>query len=170
VSGVRDERHIELLRRLSIRHTRTIAARAPWEIDGLRFEAFPVEHSTRAPAVGYRIAARRRCLFYVPDVAAIRDRHTALEGVHLYVGDGASIRRPIVRHRGQVLIGHASIVEQLGWCMQAGIRRAVFTHCGSQVVRSDARQVGALMRRLGKEHGIDARLGYDGLRVCFGTA
>jgi hypothetical protein len=101
---------------------------------------------------------------------AIRDRHAALEGVHLYVGDGASIRRPIVRHRGQVLIGHASIVEQLGWCMQAGIRRAVFTHCGSQVVRSDARQVGALMRRLGKEHGIDARLGYDGLRVCFGTA
>jgi len=159
---------LALLRRFLIRDARRIAARTAWEIDGIGFEAFAVEHSTRAPAVGYRIVARRRCLFYAPDVAAIRDRRAALKDVHLYVGDGASIRRPIIRRRGHVLIGHASILEQLGWCREAGIRQAVFTHCGSQIVRGNGRRIGALIRRLGMEFGIDAGLAYDGLSVCFG--
>jgi phosphoribosyl 1,2-cyclic phosphodiesterase len=159
---------LALLRRCSIQDSRTVAVRTPERIGELSFEAFPVEHSMRAPAVGYRIVARRRCLFYVPDVAAIRDRHAALEGVHLYIGDGATIRRPLTRRRGRVLIGHAPIVEQLAWCKQAGIRQAMFTHCGSQIVRGDARQVGPVVRRLGEELGINAALAHDGLSVCFG--
>jgi hypothetical protein len=76
-------------------------------------------------------------------------------------------RRPLIRHRGHTLIGHASIVEQLAWCKEAGIRQAMFTHCGSQLVRSEARHAGALVRSLGREVGIDTRLAYDGLRIYF---
>jgi hypothetical protein len=35
--------------------------REPAEIAGIVFEAFPVDHSTRAPAAGYRIAAFTHC-------------------------------------------------------------------------------------------------------------
>jgi phosphoribosyl 1,2-cyclic phosphodiesterase len=159
---------LALLRRFLIQDPRPIAVRTPERIDELRFEAFPVEHSMRAPAVGYRIVARRRCLFYVPDVAAICDRHAALKGVHLYIGDGATIRRPLIRRRGHALIGHAPIIEQLAWCKEAGIRQTIFTHCGSQIVRSDPRRAAALVQSLGLEFGIETRLAYDGLRICFG--
>jgi len=64
---------LALLRRFPIQNPRTVKLRTLKRINELRFEAFPVAHSMRAPAVGYRIAARRRCVFYVPDVAAIRN-------------------------------------------------------------------------------------------------
>ncbi len=56
----------------------------------------------------------------------------ALRGVDLYIGDGATIKRTMVRKRGQMSIGHASIVAQLGWCKSTIIRQAIFTHCGSK--------------------------------------
>src|SRR3989442_10959055 len=40
----------------------------PFETNGLRFTAFPVEHSIRCPAVGYRVGAGGTEVFYVPDV------------------------------------------------------------------------------------------------------
>jgi glyoxylase-like metal-dependent hydrolase (beta-lactamase superfamily II) len=45
----------EALRRHAVDRRRTIEPRRPHEVAGLSFEAFPVEHSIRAPAVGYRI-------------------------------------------------------------------------------------------------------------------
>jgi hypothetical protein len=60
-------------------------------IGGVTFEAFPVDHSTRAPAVSYRVTLGSRCIFYVPDVVAIHNRHEALQGADLYIGDGATI-------------------------------------------------------------------------------
>ena len=52
------------------------------EICGVTFEAFPVEHSIRAPAVGYRVTAiGKGCVFYVPDVVRIYDRSAALAGM-----------------------------------------------------------------------------------------
>ena len=45
--------------------------------------------------------------------------------------------------------------------------RTIFTHCGSQIVRGDARRLDVLIRRLGRDHGIDARLAYDGDRLPF---
>ena len=103
-------------------------------------------------------------LCYVPDVAAIRDQRAALHGVTLYIGDGSSIVRPLLRRRGGVVIGHASIRAQLAWCQTEGIARAIFTHCGSQIVRADGRSAAAAIRRLGRECGIAARIAYDGMR------
>src|SRR5690606_38643238 len=61
--------------------------RVPVGIGGITFEAFPVEHSTVAPAVGFRIKAGRAVIFYSPDVVYIHDRAEALRGARLYVGD-----------------------------------------------------------------------------------
>ena len=43
--------------------------------------------------------------------------------------------------------------------------RAIFTHCGSKIVRSDARAIAARIRKLGFEQGVDARVADDGLML-----
>jgi phosphoribosyl 1,2-cyclic phosphodiesterase len=52
----------------SIAERRTIAPREPFKIGAIGVEAFPVIHSIRAPAVGYRVRAGRAAIFYVPDL------------------------------------------------------------------------------------------------------
>ncbi|MGH9361951.1 MAG: MBL fold metallo-hydrolase, partial [Thermoanaerobaculia bacterium] len=121
--------------RYPIRHRYLVEPGKAVTVGRLRLVAFSLEHSLRAPAVGYRVAAGRSALFYAPDVVSIHHRDDALARVDLYVGDGASVTRPILRRRQGHLVGHASIRDQLDWCAAAGVRRAVFTHCGSEIVR-----------------------------------
>jgi phosphoribosyl 1,2-cyclic phosphodiesterase len=144
---------------------RLIPPRRPTTICGLTFEAFPVEHSLRAPAVGYRVSAGGTTFFYAPDLLAIDEPAEALAGVALYVGDGASLMRPIVRSRGARRIGHASVRQQLEWCRRAGVRRVVVTHCGSQIVTGDARSVGRWVRDAGAALSIDATVAWDGMAI-----
>jgi phosphoribosyl 1,2-cyclic phosphodiesterase len=144
---------------------RRIVPRKPFRIGGITFEAFPVEHSTRAPAVGYRITAGGVALFYVPDLVYIYERAAALAGVRLYVGDGATVTRPMIRRRGRVLIGHAAIRTQLHWCDVERVPRAVFTHCGTEILSADGRRVGARVRALGRERGVAAAIARDGLEL-----
>jgi phosphoribosyl 1,2-cyclic phosphodiesterase len=146
---------------------RIMPMRKPLDLGGVRFEAVPVEHSLRAPAVGYRFVAGRLHAFYVPDVAAIRDA-TTLAGIDLYIGDGATVTRPIIRRRDGERVGHAPIRTQLDWCRGQGVARAVFTHCGSQIVAADGRVIGALIRRLGRERGIEAGIAHDGMKISLG--
>ncbi len=140
-----------------------IAARPPTEILGLTTEAFPVLHSTIAPAVGYRITAGRVTVFYVPDVAWIQDRESALNGIRLYIGDGATVTRSMIRKPVEVIIGHAPIRTQLTWCQKEGVPRAIFTYCGSEIVNGDERALSETIRELGKERGVEAAIAHDGL-------
>ncbi len=142
-----------------------VAAGTPFEIAGLRLVAFAVDHSLRAPAVGYRVEDEASSFAYVPDVARIGDPPAALGGVDLYVGDGASVTRPILRRRDGIAVGHASIRTQLDWCAEAGVREALFTHCGSQIVRGDESALSARVAELGRAVGIRARLAFDGLEL-----
>jgi phosphoribosyl 1,2-cyclic phosphodiesterase len=158
-----------LLRSYPISEPRVVIPRALEEIGPMRCEAFAVEHSLLAPAVGYRITGGGRSFFYVPDVVAIRERKEALHGIDLFIGDGATITRPILRSRGGALIGHAPITAQLRWCREEGVRAAIFTHCGSQIVAGDERVLGPLVRRLGRECQVAARIAYDGLSVDLGS-
>lgn len=144
---------------------RPLEPRRPLSLGPMTFEPFPVEHSLRAPAVGFRVTVDGAAVFYVPDVVAIPERREALAGVDLYVGDGAAVTRPIVRRRDGARIGHAPIREQLDWCAAEGVRRAVFTHCGSEIVRGDGRTVAARVRALGLERGVAAAVARDGQRL-----
>jgi phosphoribosyl 1,2-cyclic phosphodiesterase len=144
---------------------RMVPPRKPVEIHGFSFEAFPVIHSIRAPAVGYRISAGRASSFYVPDVIDIVDRKAALSGIRLYVGDGAALVRPIVRHAGKQLFGHTTVRAQIGWCEQCGVGRALFTHCGSEIVSGDDKAMQSRVREMGLERTIDAAIAFDGMEV-----
>lgn len=156
-----------LLDRFPINDRHRMPLRRFVTIGGMRFMAFPVQHSIRAPAVGYRVSGKGGRFFYVPDIARLLDASHALRGVNVYIGDGASMTRSLVRRRAGTLIGHAAITVQLGWCEKAGVRRAVFTHCGSPIVRGDVRVTNAAVRRLGRDHGVDACVACDGDRFLF---
>lgn len=142
---------------------RVISPRQPAEIGGVTFEGFPAEHSTRAPAVGYRISAGRVVIFYIPDVVYIHDRKAALSGARLYIGDGATIARSMVRKPRERLIGHTPVRTQLTWCQKEGVPEAVITHCGTQIVTGDERTVGAKLREMGAERRVKVTIAHDGM-------
>ena len=144
---------------------RVIRPRNSTRIEGMWFEAFPVVHSTRAPAVGYRITAGGVSIFYVPDVVRIHHVREAFSGIRVYVGDGATVDRPLVRRdkRTGAAIGHTSIATQLGWCATHDVPRMIVTHCGSAIVRSDERQVKAKLRLLAEKRGIEVEIARDGM-------
>ena len=148
---------------------RLVVPRNRLRVVGLAVEAFALVHSTRAPAVGYRISRGKVSVFYVPDVVCIKERKEALHGCWAYIGDGATIIRSMVRKPGNELIGHVPIRTQLTWCAKEGVPEAIFTHCGTQIVGGDARKLGALIRSLARERGLaDARIAHDGMTVEFG--
>jgi phosphoribosyl 1,2-cyclic phosphodiesterase len=154
-----------LLDRFPIRDRRTVPVTRAVTIGGVRFKAYRVQHSIRAPAVGYRVSANTGSFFYLPDVARLAKPAEALRGIGVYIGDGATLRRTMLRMKEGVLIGHAPITTQLGWCAKAHVHKAIFTHCGSPIVRGDSRALAAIVRNLGREYGIDAGLASDGDRL-----
>ena len=162
----------ETMDAFDIDERRRMPEREPVRIDrgdrspGIEFEAFPVLHSTRAPAVGYRISAGEVDIFYVPDVAWIEDREAALSGIQVYVGDGATVTRSMVRKPGDVIIGHVPIQTQLTWCQKLDVPRAIFTHLGSEIVEGDERTLGAKIRSLADERDVsEVDIAYDGMEV-----
>lgn len=154
----------ETMRTFPLKQRRLLDPGSRVTVAGADVQAFPVEHSLCAPAVGLRLRAGRVTLFYVPDVVHIHDRDEALDGVNLYVGDGATLTRSLVRRRGDRLFGHTPVSTQLTWCAKAGIDRALFTHCGSEIVR-DHEAAAARLQELAVERGVDAQLAYDGLEL-----
>jgi len=155
----------QLIKDYPIKHQRLLKVRTPKKVCGITFETFPVIHSLLAPGVGYRITAGRTTVFCVHDLIKIKQQRPALKNVQLYIGDGASIMRPIIRRSKGKLVGHTTVRAQIGWCQKEGVPQAIFTHCGSQIVKGDERSLGALVRELGEERGVEASIAYDGLEV-----
>jgi phosphoribosyl 1,2-cyclic phosphodiesterase len=150
----------------SIKERHLVKERTPRKISDITFEAFAVEHSILAPAVGYKISAGRVRIFYAADLIFIHDRAAALQGVQIYIGDGATLTRSFIRKRGKHLIGHAPVRTQLAWCRKEGVPRAIITHCGSEIVTGDEREVLARLRAIASEPGLLAvRIAYDGMKL-----
>ena len=143
----------------------TIKDRTPTKIRGITLEAFPVEHSILSPTVGYRVSAGRACIFYAPDLIFIHERSAALKGVQLYIGDGATVTQSFIRKRGKALIGHTPVRTQLTWCQKEGVPRAIITHCGSEIVTGNERDIAAKICAMASERGVTVEIAYDGMTV-----
>ncbi len=70
---------------------------------------------TGGPAVCFKVSRGGFTLVYAPDVLSIPDRENFLKAVDLYIGDGSSLTRDIIRKKDDKLIGHASMLGQLRW-------------------------------------------------------
>lgn len=143
---------------------RVIQPREPRRIGGIQIEAFPLLHSIRCPAVGYRIVTGRIKLFYAPDVAYIPDLEEAFEGIQAYIGDGATIVRNMIRKKGEQIFGHAAIRQELTWCQKTGVARMIITHCGSDIVKNEKKALKQI-KKLSDERGIEVLIAHDGLQL-----
>jgi ribonuclease BN (tRNA processing enzyme) len=149
----------------NVKDRHLIKERTPTKICGVTFEAFSVEHSIRAPAVGYRVSVGHACIFYAPDLVYIHERSSALQRAQIYIGDGATLTRSFIRKRGKTLIGHTPVRTQLMWCKREGVARAIVTHCGSEIVTGDERKLSAKLRATATERGVEVRIAYDGMKL-----
>lgn len=153
------------LKKFPIKKKVLVKNRQKFSIGSIHFEVFAEVHSIRAPAVGYRITAGRNSIYYCGDLISINQRHAALHGVKLLIGDGATIVRPMVRRKGNKIFGHTTIRAQLGWCKKEKVPRAIITHCGTQIVGAKPGVAEKKVAQLGKERGVDAAIAYDGMKV-----
>jgi phosphoribosyl 1,2-cyclic phosphodiesterase len=155
----------ETLTRCRVEDRQLIDERTPKKICGITFEAFAVEHSILAPAVGYRVSAGRARIFYAPDLVFIHERTAALKNVQIYIGDGATVIHSFIRRRGKTLIGHSPVRTQLTWCEKERVPLAVITHCGSEIVTGDERKLSAKLQAVAAERAIEVRIAYDGMKL-----
>jgi phosphoribosyl 1,2-cyclic phosphodiesterase len=155
----------ETLTRCHVEDRQLIEERTPTKICGITFEAFAVEHSILASAVGYRVSVGRARIFYAPDLVFIHERSAALKNVQIYIGDGATVTQSFIRRRGKTLIGHSPVRTQLTWCEKEHVPLAVITHCGSEIVTGDERKLSANLQAMGTERGIEVRIAYDGMEL-----
>lgn len=152
---------------LPIAKARLLRPNKPLTICGLRFRAIPVEHSLRAPAVGLRIGTGSQAFFYASDVLKIPEVRRTLKGARLYIGDGASATRPLVRKLKNAETGHASIRQQLEWCAEASVPEAVFTHCGSPLVKDSTGELHQDVQAMGKQLGVKVSVAHDGMEFSW---
>lgn len=155
----------EKMKEFPIAERRIVRARDPFEVCGITFEAFPVQHSIRAPAVGYRIRAGRKTVFYVPDLVYIHERAAALTGCSLYIGDGATVSDSMVRRDGGQLLGHTPVRTQLTWCRKEGVAKMIVTHCGKDIVNGENEGVLEQIREFARERQLEAEVAYDGMEI-----
>ena len=155
----------EFLKRYPIEKV-IIRVKEPFQIGPFIITAFAAHHSIHAPAVGYLITAGKRTLFYVPDLVGIINAKKALTGIDLYIGDGAIITRTLLkRTKNSIPTGHCPISEQLSWCRKYGVSRAIFTHCGSEIVTGDVVAIERKIETLVHEMGVQTTIAYDEMVV-----
>lgn len=148
-----------------IKEKRLIHPRRPIAIHGITFEAFPVQHSIRAPAVGYRVSAGEVSVFYGPDLVYIQERGAALARCRLFIGDGATVRHSMVRKEGDQLFGHTPVMTQLTWCAKEEVPKMIVTHCGSEIVNGEEKGVLDEIRALAREREVEVEVARDGMKV-----
>ncbi len=147
-----------------LRQRHVIKSRHSFSIGDITFEAFRVEHSIDEPAVGYRITAGNKSIFYVPDLVFIRQRKAALKGVTAYIGDGARIMYPLIRKKGTRQMGHGAFAKQLAWCCKERVQWAIVTHCGSEIV-TKPQQARQKFDALSKRYGVKVTIAHDGMVI-----
>lgn len=85
-----------------------------FKFDSIQAQEVPVKHSTLAPTSGLIIHTDKGKVAYFPDVLDIPDK-SVLKGLSIYIGDGSSLTRNIVRTINGKKVGHASIATQMAW-------------------------------------------------------
>lgn len=155
---------VKELKKFPIHEKITIPIRKTIIIAGITFQAFNEVHSLLCPGVGYRITAGKVTIYYAGDLISIDQRHAALKGVRLYIGDGATIVRPMVRAKDDKIFGHTTIRAQLGWCQKEKVSHAIITHCGTQIV-AHQKAAERKIKLLAKERNVTVALAYDGMQI-----
>jgi ribonuclease BN (tRNA processing enzyme) len=153
----------KFLKNFPLPHLKDIKKNKPLKLGPFKISTYPCIHSIKTPAVGFRIEAGKNTLVYNPDVVFIRNKKRIFKGVDIYIGDGATISRPLVRRKKGKLFGHASIKTQINWCKKFKIREVIFTHFGKEAVGMGERNLRKKLRELSGSK-LKVTAAFDGMR------
>ena len=103
-----------------------------------------------------------KILAYNPDLVFIKNRKKIFKDLNLYIGDGSSISRPLVRKKANKLFGHASIKTQTNWCKKFKIKEAIFTHFGREAIIIGEKELRKKLDGFGEEK-VKIIIAYDGM-------
>ena len=122
---------------------------------------YPVVHSIRCPAVGFKIKVPEgKVLIYNPDLVDIVNKDEILQGVDYYIGDGSAIKSNLVRRKDDKLFGHTRVTTQINWCKDRGIKNIIFTHLGKETLEKE--------EEFTQEHR-EALVAWDGMELEIGN-
>ena len=140
-----------------------------FRIGPFRITSYATEHSTKAPSSAFKIRAGETTIFHSSDIITLEKNskrlREILKDVDIYVGDGSSLKKGLVRTIDNDRVGHSSIQTQVGWCSDAGVPYAIFTHWGTEAIEMDERKLESLVAEIGAEKGIVAEVAKDGLTI-----
>ncbi|MHA1773398.1 MAG: DNA adenine methylase [Candidatus Heimdallarchaeota archaeon] len=98
---------------------------------------YPVYHSIKCPAFGFLIKVGNRKIVFAPDIIGFKDREKVLKDVDLYIGDGSSPGKDLIRRKDDKIFGHSSMKTQIKVCEKFGIPKVIFTHFGKQFIENE---------------------------------
>jgi len=132
----------------------------------IRIYPFRVLHSIIAPEIGFLIQfgkGDRKIRVLIPGDILWIDKDIYKMDVDVYIGDGSSLDRDIVRlHKEKKIpFGHASIRRQLRWIIEAGIPIAIFRHWGKWAIPLSKSEVREKIKELA-EGKVKVLIAFDG--------
>lgn len=129
----------------------------PFRVEGIKFVAYRVFHSTLAPTVSFKIDDR---ILYAPDCLGFYNEKI-LDGVECYVCNGSSLERDIRRPQN---VGHLSIKNSINLAKKHKIDYVIATHIGH--VRLTEEDFEKKLNEIAKEAGIDqVKVAKDGMKL-----
>jgi len=131
-----------------------------FRVNSIRVLPKSVLHSLKAPMTIFKIQTDAGWIVYSPDVLHIPNREEFLKDVVLYIGDGASLKRSLVRRKDGKIYGHASVKAQVSWLKKAKVKTAIFTHWGKEAVEMDERILRRIVAVMG-EPELNAIVAHD---------
>lgn len=139
----------------------------PFRLGTWTITAIPLIHSRSVKAVAYRLDGAGKSILFTGDVLEIERRyHSLLRNLDLVITEGSFIRRGgLVRMDRQTghRSGHAGLPDLIA-LFASFTRSIVVVHLGSWFYR-DPRRAHEAVRALGRRHGVEARIAWDGMHV-----
>lgn len=154
----------DYIKNFPIENPKIIKINKEFEIGPFKIKAANVIHSLRCPTFCFKIKVNEKCIVYAPDLIDIENKEKFLEKVDLYIGDGASVNRGLVRRKGNKLFGHTSIKTQINWAKKFNIKEVIFTHFGKEAIELSDEKLKEKLKEF-SEGIIDVKVAYDGMVV-----
>lgn len=130
-----------------------------FEIQGANLFFFPLYHSTLAPISAVGIEAGGKKLLYAPDFLGFVRYNSFINNLDLYIGDGSSLKRSIVRPDK---VGHMSIVNQLKMWQELGIpKKIAFLHWGKWIMQFSQKEIEQIINGLSRIYKVDIKALWD---------
>jgi len=135
-------------------------------LEGLPIIPYSITHSLLAPMTGFFVKTEPS-IWIATDYIHLTRYWKKLRGLDVWVGDGASLTRPLVKRRetgdGIEVWGHTPLEAQFKQARRLGAKLFVVTHYGEWATRISRRELVRKLDWLGKRIGVRVVAGKDGL-------